>query len=98
MQEKIYSTPRTYGSPTGLDFEVSHFPNYTARLAEKIVMALLEGGDTGDSATIAIATRACSIAQDLMNEWQLRGWMLKVTPAPGLDPDYGKDKGDGAAP
>lgn len=86
--EKIYSTPRTYGSPTGRDHEISHAPNWKARLAEKLMYALA----SRDCPSAGVAAEACDVAEEMFAEFDKRGWLIEVVPAPDLDANYGKRK------
>lgn len=89
LQEKIYRTPRTYGSPTGYDRELSHVPNWRARMAEQVAYSMLSSGN-GSGWGCEIASRACDIADAMLEEFDKRGWLIEAVPAPDLDPNYGK--------
>lgn len=90
MNERIYRTPRTYGAPTGYDHERTHFPNQAARLSEVIAQGLAYAG--APSSEIALC--ACAVAEDLLAEWDRRGWWIEIEDAPDMDKNYGAKRGD----
>lgn len=85
MKERIFRTPRTYGSPSGYDVEITHYPNGFARMSEQLIQAMLEGGDSRDAEFIA--ARACDLTAALRKEWEARDWMIAVEDAPGMKRD-----------
>lgn len=95
MNERIYRTPRTYGNPTGYDAELTHYPNLQARMAERLVMEMVSCDAYSDCTSPQLAARAGAIAAALVDDWQMRGWLLPVEDAPGMAKDYGATRGTG---
>jgi hypothetical protein len=91
MKETIYRTPRSYGSPTGYDSEVSHFPDHVGRLAEHFLGQMLRAG-TQDTPG-QMAGYAVKLAEAFYAEMQARGHLLEVQDAPGMKKDYGSERG-----
>jgi hypothetical protein len=92
FSERVYRTPRTYGSPTGYDHEVSHYPNSHARLAEAIAKCLCGAGGAWVMSSDDIAERSAGIAIALMRDWERRDWLIEIQDAPGMDKHYGLQK------
>jgi bisphosphoglycerate-dependent phosphoglycerate mutase len=93
MSERIYRTPRTYGSPTGYDTELSHLGNRSARLAEALLQAMACANAYRDFEPVQLVNRANDIAAAMLADWETRGWMIEIEDAPNMKRDYGAERG-----
>lgn len=93
MKESIYRTPRTYGSPTGYDKELSHFPDLVGRLAEHILLELIHARGSTDSVPGLVAF-AIRYAEEFIQQLETRGHFLEVKDAPGMNKDQSAERGN----
>lgn len=94
MDERIYRMPRTYGSPTGYDIEVSSYPNTVARFSEKIAYEMARSEAYRNLSPQEFAVEVCDRASAMVSLWEKRGWLLPVEDAPAMDKDYGAKRGE----
>ena len=94
MNERIYRTPRTYGSPTGYDIELSHLQNQKGRLAEALLRDMLVSGAHSTIPVTALTERACRIADCFYADLERRNWMIEIADAPDMEKDYGTKRGE----
>lgn len=104
FKEAVYRTPRTYGSPTGYDREVSHVVSTVASIAERLLMEWkipLEPGAARDGYQemelmdpTNLVFRAFDVAETFLRVAEERGHLLEVQDAPeGTPPGYDKGRG-----